>query len=517
MPRGVAGTMRAIRRNRIQPSTAPQAVNVSAYNVSVSTIGQTTATISWDLSTPASGRVEIGTTMALGNLTLNEPGYYSSHSQVIGDNDGYTLSPSTLYYFRVLGTAADGTSYTSPILSFTTAADVASVTYADYDLTGVTSYGGNTIDATGVVDSTAGLNAWIAAQPNGTNATNRARYIFPATATYKITTGLCIGNKSYVTIWGHAATSSAWLPSNSTSYRDPGCTISFGSVVGSNVRSAFLPGHTYTSSGVVGYGKTVTDVVIQGFNINGNASTPGIFNISAETVSAFEVGKAVGLEITLNKAVSIPGDFVRFRGDATVCDNVNVHHNWATTVGRNGASFVEGDTLSFDDNVIDRCGYYGFDVEPDDDTTLAYRVIDRVYVRRNRYGSFGSTSPYNGTFGAIANGTHSHVADIVVTDNLVTGSTYGTYSTSNQDRSLTMYIGQNTSATTIGSDPRIQRVTISRNSVSHSSGKAGPIIRAGAVDTLVVTDNDSNLASGSFLDTSVFSASCSSVTNSGNA
>ena len=126
MARGLAGTMRAVRRNRIQPSTAPQPVNVSAFNVAVSTIGQTLATISWDLTTPASGRVEIGTTADLGNLTTNEPGFYSSHSQVIGDNDGYILSPSTLYYFRVLGTAADGTSYTSPVSSFTTAADVAS-------------------------------------------------------------------------------------------------------------------------------------------------------------------------------------------------------------------------------------------------------------------------------------------------------------------------------------------------------------------------------------------------------
>ena len=241
-----------------------------------------------------------------------------------------------------------------------------------------------------------------------------------------------------------------------------------------------------------------------------------MFNVSAETVSAFEIGRAVGLEITLNKAVEIPGDFVRFRGDATVCDNVNVHHNWATDVGRNGASFVEGDTHYFEDNVIDRCGYYGFDVEPDDDTTLANRVIDNVYVRRNTFGSFGSTSPYNGTFGAIANGTHTHVADIVVTDNVVTGSTFGTYATSNQDRSLTMYIGQNTSATTVGANPRIQRVTVARNSVSHANGKAGPIIRAGGTDVLVVTNNDSNLASGSFLDTSVYSSSCSSVTNTGN-
>ena len=391
-----------------------------------------------------------------------------------------------------------------------------SITYTDYSLSGVTSYGGNTIDATGAVDSTAGLNAWIAAQPNGTNATNRARYIFPPTATYKITTGLCFGNKSYVTVWGHAATSSAWIPSNATSYQDPGCTISFGSVVGSNTRSAFMPGHTYTSSGVVGYGKTCTDIVIRGFYIDGNASTPGIFNSGAETVNAFEIGKVIGCEVTLNKGYEIPGDFVRVRGDATVADDVNIHHNWCTDMGRQGISMVEGDTVYFDDNVMDRCGYYGIDVEPDDDTTFAYRVVDNFYARRNRFGSFGSTSPRNGTFCAIANGTHSHVADIYIEDNVVTGSTYGTYSTSDQDRSLTTYIGQNISSSTVGSDPRIQRVYFRRNTVSHASGKAGPIVRAGGVDVLVVTDNDSNLASGSFLDTAVYSASCSSVTQSGN-
>ena len=394
-----------------------------------------------------------------------------------------------------------------------------SITYTDYSLSGVTSYGGNTIDATGAVDSTAGLNAWIAAQPNGTDATNRARYIFPPTATYKITTGLCFGNKSYVTVWGHAATSSAWIPSNATSYQDPGCTISFGSVVGSNVRSAFMPGHTYTSSGVVGYGKTCTDIVIRGFYIDGNASTPGIFNSGAETVNAFEIGKVIGCEVTLNKGYEIPGDFVRVRGDATVADDVNIHHNWCTDMGRQGISMVEGDTVYFDDNVMDRCGYYGIDVEPDDDTTFAYRVVDNFYARRNIFGSFGSTS-VGGSFCSIGNGSHSHIADVYIEDNVVTGSTYGTYSTGSQSQTLRTYIGQHITETTTGTDPRIQRLYFRRNTVAHASTQSSPVIYAGGVDVLVVTDNDSNLSSGTWLSTTasggLYTAGCTSVTNTGN-
>ncbi len=393
----------------------------------------------------------------------------------------------------------------------------AGVTYTDYDLTGVTTYGGNTIDATGAVDSAAGINAWIAAQPNGTNATNRARYIFPATATYQMSMALCVGNKSYVTLWGHAATSSAWLPGNATSYRDPGCTISNACTSGAApAHSAFALGSLRTGVNTISFAQTCTDVVVRGFNIDGNAVNPGIFDSSYEVCNAFEVGKVVGFQALLNKAWDIPGDFVRFRGDSTVCDDAHVHHCWGVSMGRQGASFVEGDGLYFDDNVMDRCGYYGLDVEPDDDSTLAYRVVDNVYARRNTFGSFGSTSPRNGTFAAIACGTHTHVADIYIEDNVVTGDTFGVYSTSDQCRDLTTYIGQNTSATTTGADPRLQRVYLRRNTVSHANTKAGPIIRAGAVDTLVVTDNDSNLSSGSFLDSNAYLTACTSVTNTGN-
>ena len=392
----------------------------------------------------------------------------------------------------------------SPVLlSFSpTLPEFPSVTYTDYDLTGVTSHDGNAIDPTGVVDSTAGLNAWIAAQPNGTNATNRARYIFPATATYKITTGLCFGNKSYVTVWGHTASPSNWL---SGSYwpigtvPTPGCTISNACTSGAAPsHSAFILGSGYLGPSSISFGKTCTDIVVRGFRINGNAVTPGIYNSSYEVCHAFEVGKVNGCEITLNEAWNIPGDFVRFRGDAGTCNNVRVHRNRGISMGRMGAAFVEGDGQYFEYNVMDRCGYYGGDWEPDDDSNLAYRILLNTFFRYNTFGSFGS-SGVGGTLVAVANGTHTAVRDVTITDNAVTGSTYGTYATGSQSKWLTSYVGQTIpNSGAAGSDPHIQRLTFSRNLVTHADTIAGTVFHAGGVDTLVITDNDTNLASGSF-------------------
>lgn len=479
---------------------------------SVADLSHTQVRITVPMSEPCQLWIEYGTTTGYGSETTHETSFtYSTHAQTISG-----LTAETGYHYRIIAVNQGGITYTSADYEFTTIADPAlpSIDYTDYSLVGVTSYGGSPIDATGVVDSTAGLNAWIAAQPNGSNATTRARYIFPPTATYKITTGLCFGNKSYVTVWGHAATTSAWLPGDDTVYDDLGCTISFGTTVGANTRSCFMPGHTYRSAGSVNYGQTCTDLVIRGFNIDGNATTPGIFNGSAETVSAFEVGKVVGLEVRLNKMWDIPGDGIRFRGDSTTCDDATFELNWVVSCGRNGSSHVEGDNQIVQDNVFDRCGYYGMDVEPDDDSTLAYRIISNVTIRRNTYGSFGSAS-VAGTFAALANGTHVSVSDISVTDNVVTGSTFGLYPTTNQHRGLGTYIGQNTPAGTTGQAPRLQRVTVSRN-VALTGTQAGPIIRAGSTDTLTVEDNDGNLSSGVFLNSASYLSACTSVTQSGN-
>lgn len=461
-------------------------------------------------------QVEYGPTTSYGSLGPNETSFlYATHIQQING-----LTRGTLYHFRVRVTGPTGLVTYSPDDTFTTAvgnsigrtaadsvtrSDAVAVgavpSYTDYSLAGVTSYGGNTIDPTGVVDSTAGLNAWIAAQPSGTDATHRARYIFPPTATYKTSTGLCLANKSYVTLWGHAATSSAWLDTGYYTFGplpDVGCTISFTAPSGSNARSGFVLGSGYLGAGSISYGQTCTDVIIRGFLLDGNAVTPGIWNSSYETVNAFEVGKVNGFQALYNKAVDIPGDFIRFRGDGGACANAAARYNWAVAVGRQGVSFVEGDGQYFEYNVMDRCGYYGGDWEPDDDSSSANRTLLNTFMRWNTFGSFGSTG-VGGTLAAVANGVHIAVRDVTIVGNVVTGSTYGVYATGSQNRHLTTYVGQTiANSGAAGSDPHIQRLTFSGNLVTHSGAIAGPVFHAGGVDTLVITDNDTNLASGSF-------------------
>lgn len=376
----------------------------------------------------------------------------------------------------------------------------AAVRYVDYSLEGVTSHGGFDIDPTGVVDSTAGLASWIEAQPNGDSPTRRARYIFPEGATYNA--NVYVPNKSHVTMWGYASTSSAWLGGyyDPGALRDPGCTISWTAATGSNALSGFVIGTAFNSPGSYDWGQTCTDLIIAGFDLDGNAVTPGIWNASYETVNAFEVGKVEGCEILHCRAVDIPGDFVRLRGQNAVCDNVNVHHNRGVAMGRQGVSFVEGDYQRFEYNHMERCGYYGGDWEPDDDGTVGDRILLNTYFRFNTFGSFGSSvGNVGGTFVAVANGTHTAVRDVTITDNAVTGSTYGLYDTGSQSKWLTSYVGQTiANSGAAGSDPHIQRLTFARNFVTHGDTIAGPVFHAGGVDTLVITDNDTNLASGSF-------------------
>lgn len=467
--------------------------------------------------------IEYGTDTNYGSESVHETSFlYGLAIPHVQSLSG--LTSGTTYHFRIRATNTNGQTLTSGDYTFATPSSIVEV---EYDLTGVTSYGGNTIDHAGNFDSTAGLNAWIAAQPNGTDADHRAVYIFPRTSTFKTTLGLCLANKSHVTLRGFkGASNTSWLPGHEAS-ATPGCTINFQAVVTGGIggypapaHSCFIVGSGQTGPNSISFAKTCTDVIIEGFNIVGNAPTPGIFPTNGyESDNAFEIGKATGVEIRYNKADNVPGDFVRARGDSGVCGLVWVHHNYCVDAGRQGITIVEGDGQIYEENVFDRCGYYGIDIEPDDDSTLAYRIVQNVLIRNNTFGSFGSTG-VGGKFCAVGNGTHTRITDITIKDNVVTGDSYGVYATSDQHRHLGTYFGQHITQTVTGTDPRIQRVTFTGNSVSHAVTTAGPVFEAGGVDTLVLTGNDSNISSGSYADVTphsgLYTAGCTSVTNSGN-
>lgn len=97
-------------------------VGPSISNV-VATPSDTTATVEWNVSPSANGRVDYGTDVGYGLSTTQETSYLSFHSQDISD-----LEPGTLYYYRIVSAKSDGgqSVYES---TFTTTGAVAAAVY----------------------------------------------------------------------------------------------------------------------------------------------------------------------------------------------------------------------------------------------------------------------------------------------------------------------------------------------------------------------------------------------------
>jgi len=75
--------------------------NISA--VSVSPVSYYSATITWTTDEPADSQIEYGLTPAYGSFTVLDSSLSTNHSQTLNG-----LSPSTLYYYRVLSKENDG-------------------------------------------------------------------------------------------------------------------------------------------------------------------------------------------------------------------------------------------------------------------------------------------------------------------------------------------------------------------------------------------------------------------------
>ncbi|HEY6203807.1 MAG TPA: Ig-like domain-containing protein [Candidatus Limnocylindria bacterium] len=108
---GNVGTAAAVAVTVANPVTPPV---ISA--VSSSAVSSSGATITWTTDKAADGLVEYGTTTAYGLATPLNPSLVTAHTAALG-----SLSPSTLYHFRVKSKDASGTPATSNDFTFTTA------------------------------------------------------------------------------------------------------------------------------------------------------------------------------------------------------------------------------------------------------------------------------------------------------------------------------------------------------------------------------------------------------------
>ena len=108
------------------PTAAPTASAAGPVisAITVASVTQTDATVSWSLSEPATGQVEYGTTTAYGLTTNPELSYtYSAHVQHVN-----ALNPGTGYHFRVKSQDAAGRMSVSSDMTFTTAGSAAGPT-----------------------------------------------------------------------------------------------------------------------------------------------------------------------------------------------------------------------------------------------------------------------------------------------------------------------------------------------------------------------------------------------------
>ncbi|MBI4414856.1 MAG: fibronectin type III domain-containing protein, partial [Candidatus Kerfeldbacteria bacterium] len=130
----------------IRSFTTPALLAASSFTAS--SIGITTATVTWSTTTAATTTIEYGTTVSYGTTTTVS-GTRTSHSVSITG-----LSANTTYHYRVSGTDASGQSVTSSDQTFSTLADngltnlqVASITTTSAVITWATSNAsGTTVD-----------------------------------------------------------------------------------------------------------------------------------------------------------------------------------------------------------------------------------------------------------------------------------------------------------------------------------------------------------------------------------
>src|SRR5205823_6216873 len=81
--------------------------------VSISGIGNSTATVSWSTDVPATSQVEYGTTTSYGAMTQVDTALLTGHTQTVNG-----LAGGTLYHFRVRSKDSNGTETVSNDATF---------------------------------------------------------------------------------------------------------------------------------------------------------------------------------------------------------------------------------------------------------------------------------------------------------------------------------------------------------------------------------------------------------------
>jgi len=404
-----------------------------------------------------------------------------------------------------------------------------SVKYTDYTLP--KSHAGYKIDHTGSSDpalvesTTQGINRWVRDYGGGIDENNHVRLIFPATSVLRMNSAIHVQEgMDHTTFWGHAPTSSAWIRGDSRLHPDFGAQIRPESGYWNPNHSGFLFGSRYEGFENSKHGHIVQDIVVRGFFINGFHYTGLYPGGGYESNAAFMFGSVLDIEALYNKVANITGDHIRFRAGS----RGYVHNNYFVNAGRmcvtatinyrpDPANTRADNVVEY--NTFDRCGYWGIDIEPEDESDSSKHYYDGLIVSHNRFSSFGSScsTSYNAGGGfAVIGGTATpsetrRVTDIFIENNVFDGyrwdSTYwnqslcpscpNASSTPDSCKPLHRSMWTTINAGVTDSSRRMSNFRFTGNYVEDSYAYSAPwanVVTAKYVDGLVITNNDANFA-----------------------
>ena len=189
----------------------------------------------------------------------------------------------------------------------------------------------SSIDGTGATDVSSAIQSFVNSVPNGTSSLPSI-IVFPNGKTYKLSKGVDLNDRNYLTFWGYGNTFK---------------TVGAGNVV--------------LSSGFILHRSD--NIKILGFTIDGTQQ-----DLTSLSDGEYAMGVAMyddsdNVEIADNYISDVYGDgiFV-FVFEKPACDNWNFHHNLIERAGRQGITPNEG-SGRIEYNIVRDIGMYSIDAE----------------------------------------------------------------------------------------------------------------------------------------------------------
>jgi hypothetical protein len=283
------------------------------------------------------------------------------------------------------------------------------------------------IDATGSVDSSAALNAWIANVPDGSTI------VFQAGGTYRLSSAIKFGRRHNFTLEGNGATLKAG-------------------------------GGTTEPSSLLWIGTGDSGIVIRNFTLVGNSSSPGVYQPGREGAHGILVDGGGGINISRVTISGVWGDCLYV---GTAANGVTFHDATCRSNGRNGVTITSGSNVTIQRVRFDRAGYNTFDIEPNH----ASESAQNVRFLSNTAGTWSNAFlSADGAVGSVVNG-------ITASGNTVTGKSMLTVINLARRQSV---VFTNNRSTVAAAGPvlrfaHIDGLTVTGNSQPLSSGSLASI------------------------------------------